>query len=42
MSTATTGPSGFETARRVNRSLTAGAEKRALTWMAERAPRWVT
>jgi len=26
----------------VNRSLTAGAERRALVWMAERAPRWVT
>jgi phosphatidylglycerophosphate synthase len=33
---------GFTTARRVNRSLTASAEKRALEWMAERAPRWVT
>jgi archaetidylinositol phosphate synthase len=32
----------FESARRINRSLTAGIEKRALTWMAERAPRWVT
>ena len=32
----------FTSARRVNRSLTAGIEKRALTWMAERAPRWVT
>ena len=32
----------FETARRVNRSLTAGMEKRALLWMAERAPSWVT
>jgi phosphatidylglycerophosphate synthase len=32
----------FETASRVNRSLTAGAEKRLLVWMAERAPRWVT
>lgn len=28
--------------RRVNQSLTAAAEKRALVWMAERAPRWVT
>jgi phosphatidylglycerophosphate synthase len=27
---------------RINRSLTAAAEKRALLWMAERAPRWVT
>ncbi len=32
----------FRTARRVNRSLTAGIEKRVLLWMAERAPRWVT
>jgi archaetidylinositol phosphate synthase len=33
---------GFQTARRVNRSLTATLEKRALQWMAERAPKWVT
>ncbi|MDR3777477.1 MAG: CDP-alcohol phosphatidyltransferase family protein [Terracidiphilus sp.] len=32
----------FQTARRVNRSLTAALEKRALLWMAERAPKWVT
>ena len=32
----------FQSARRVNRSLTAPMEKRALTWMAERAPRWVS
>ena len=32
----------FETATRVNMSLTAGAEKRVLYWLAERAPRWVT
>ena len=32
----------FETATRVNMSLTAVAEKRVLCWMAERAPRWVT
>lgn len=32
----------FTTARRVNQSLTAAAEKRTLEWMAERAPRWVT
>jgi archaetidylinositol phosphate synthase len=32
----------FQTARRVNRSLTAAMEKRALVWMAERAPGWVT
>jgi archaetidylinositol phosphate synthase len=42
MSTAASGASTFATARRVNRSLTAAAEKRALTWMAERAPRWLT
>jgi archaetidylinositol phosphate synthase len=29
-------------ARRVNQALTARMEKRALQWMAERAPRWVT
>lgn len=29
-------------ARRVNRSLTAAVEKRALEWMARRAPRWLT
>jgi archaetidylinositol phosphate synthase len=32
----------FRTARRVNKSLTASLEKRALQWMAERAPAWVT
>jgi phosphatidylglycerophosphate synthase len=32
----------FRTARRVNQSLTASGEKRALEWMAERAPLWVT
>jgi phosphatidylglycerophosphate synthase len=32
----------FSSARRVNRSLTAAAEKRALEWMARRAPGWVT
>ncbi|HVN94478.1 MAG TPA: CDP-alcohol phosphatidyltransferase family protein [Terracidiphilus sp.] len=32
----------FEHAQRINRSLTARLEKRALQWMAERAPRWVT
>jgi archaetidylinositol phosphate synthase len=32
----------FRSARRVNRSLTAAIEKRALHWMAERAPRWLT
>ena len=32
----------FAPARRVNLSLTASAEKRALLWMAERAPAWLT
>lgn len=32
----------FSAARRVNQSLTASVEKRALQWMAERAPRWLT
>ncbi len=32
----------FTPARRVHRSLTAAAEKRALEWMAARAPRWLT
>jgi phosphatidylglycerophosphate synthase len=32
----------FQTARRVNRALTASMEKRALQWMAERAPSWLT
>jgi phosphatidylglycerophosphate synthase len=32
----------FTSARRVNQSLTASLEKRALVWMAEHAPRWVT
>ena len=32
----------FRSALRINRSLTAGVEKRTLTWMAERAPRWVS
>ena len=34
--------SGFTTARRVNRALTASLEKRALEWMAKRAPKWLT
>jgi archaetidylinositol phosphate synthase len=33
---------GFAQARRVNGALTASVEKRALIWMAERAPGWVT
>ena len=32
----------FASARRINHSLTASMEKRALLWMAERAPRWLT
>lgn len=32
----------FIAARRMNRSLTAAAEKRALEWMARHAPLWVT
>jgi phosphatidylglycerophosphate synthase len=32
----------FAPARRVNQSLTASMEKRALLWMAERAPGWLT
>lgn len=32
----------FTPARRVNGSITATWEKRALTWMARRAPRWLT
>lgn len=32
----------FRQAARINRSLTAAIEKRALTWMAEHAPGWVT
>ena len=31
----------FRNARRVNQALTARMEKRALNWMAERAPQWV-
>jgi archaetidylinositol phosphate synthase len=32
----------FRSAERVQRSVLAGAEKRALIWMAQRLPRWVT
>ncbi len=32
----------FRNAQRVNQALTARIEKQALTWMAERAPRWVS
>ena len=33
---------GFAPARRINQSLTETLEKRALEWMARRAPRWLT
>ena len=39
---ATNDERSFAPARRVNRALTAPMEKRALQWMAERAPNWVT
>lgn len=32
----------FAATRRVNQALTASIERRALQWMAERAPRWLT
>jgi len=32
----------FTPARRINRALTASVEKRALQWMARRAPRWLS
>lgn len=32
----------FASARRINQALTASVEKRALVWMAEHAPAWVT
>lgn len=38
----TTETQEFVPARRLNQSLTATVEKRALTWMAERAPCWMT
>lgn len=41
-STATRIGSEFQPARRVNRALTASLEKRALEWMAARAPAWLT
>jgi archaetidylinositol phosphate synthase len=39
---ATTNAAAFITARRINQSLTASLEKRALLWMASRAPNWLT
>jgi phosphatidylglycerophosphate synthase len=41
-SVATKDAAGFQTARRINQSLTASIEKRALFWMAERAPCWLS
>jgi archaetidylinositol phosphate synthase len=32
----------FQPARRIHQALTASLEKRALEWMAQRAPRWLT
>ena len=32
----------FQSAQRINRSLTAAIEKRALVWMAEHSPAWLT
>ena len=42
MTSATLSPETFAPASRINRSLTASLEKRALIWLARRAPRWVT
>ncbi|MGD0444410.1 MAG: CDP-alcohol phosphatidyltransferase family protein [Edaphobacter sp.] len=39
---ATNGEVIFESAPRVNKALTASLEKRALHWMAEHAPQWLT
>lgn len=39
---AATGQGSFNNACRVNRSLTAAVEKRALEWMAAHAPAWLT
>ena len=39
---ATTDGTGFAKARRVNQSLTSSLEKRALQWMAVRAPNWLS
>ena len=41
-SISTKNENGFRTARRVNDALTARLEKRALQWMAERLPAWVS
>jgi archaetidylinositol phosphate synthase len=39
---ATKDAAAFQSARRINQSLTAAVEKRALIWMAEHAPAWLT
>lgn len=39
---ATNNEVSFAAARRTNHALTASLEKRALEWMAERAPKWLT
>jgi phosphatidylglycerophosphate synthase len=39
---ATTNSATFQSVRRINQSLTASLEQRALLWMAERAPKWLT
>jgi archaetidylinositol phosphate synthase len=41
-SVVTNNTAAFTTAKRINQSLTASIEKRALQWMAERAPKWLT
>ncbi len=38
----TNNPMKFQSARRVNQSLTAPMEKRALLWMAQRVPLWIS
>ncbi len=41
-SAAAAGDGAFASARRINQAMTARMEKRALQWMAERAPSWLT
>jgi len=41
-SSATKNAAVFQTARRINQSLTASIERRTLVWMAERAPGWLS
>jgi phosphatidylglycerophosphate synthase len=41
-SASTKNDAAFAPARRVNQALTASIERRALQWMAERAPKWVS